>query len=142
MEQVRQAAKAAGADGFISRLPEGYDTVLTQGGLELSQGERQLITIARAVLANAPILILDEATSSVDTVTEQKIRHAMLKICEGRTSVIIAHRLSTIRDSDLIIFLDNGEIAEMGTHEELMELGGRYAQMFRMQTGSYLVDLG
>ena len=102
--------------------------------MELSQGERQLLTIARAVLANAPILILDEATSSVDTVTEQKIRRAMLKLCADRTSVIIAHRLSTIRDSDLIILLDNGKIAEQGNHEELMKLNGRYAQMYRTQT--------
>lgn len=135
MEQIRQAARVAGADGFIQRLPKGYDTVLEQGGMELSQGERQLITIARAVLANAPILILDEATSSVDTVTEQKIRRAMLKICEDRTSVIIAHRLSTIRDSDMIILLEKGEIAEQGTHEELMALDGRYALMYKTQTG-------
>lgn len=104
------------------------------GGMELSQGERQLLTIARAVLANAPILILDEATSSVDTVTEQKIRRAMLQICANRTSVIIAHRLSTIRDSDLIILLENGTIAEQGTHEELMAYNGHYAQMYKTQT--------
>ena len=133
-EQVREAARIAGADSFIERLPEGYDTVLKHGGTELSQGERQLLTIARAVLADAPILILDEATSSVDTVTEQKIRRAMLKICENRTSVIIAHRLSTIRDSDLIILLESGEIAEQGTHEELMALNGRYAHLYRTQT--------
>ena len=101
--QVRSAAQMAGADSFIERLPNGYDTVLEYGGQELSQGERQLITIARAVLADAPILILDEATSSVDTVTEQKIRRALLKLCAERTSVIIAHRLSTIRDSERII---------------------------------------
>ena len=133
MEQICEAARIAGADSFIGRLPNGYDTVLEQGGMELSQGERQLLTIARAVLANAPILILDEATSSVDTVTEQKIRRAMLRLCAGRTSVIIAHRLSTIRDSDLILLLDNGRIAEQGTHEELMKLGGQYAQMYRTQ---------
>lgn len=104
------------------------------GGMELSQGERQLLTTARAVFASAPLLILDEATSSVDTVTEQKIRRALLKICADRTSVIIAHRLSTIRDSDRIILLDNGKIAEQGTHEELMALDGIYARMYRTQT--------
>lgn len=134
MEQVREAAEIVGADSFIKRLPEGYDTVLTHGGMELSQGERQLLTIARAVFANAPILILDEATSSVDTVTEQKIRRVLLKICKDRTSVIIAHRLSTIRDSDLIILLENGKITEQGTHEELMTLNGVYARMYRTQT--------
>ena len=135
MEQVQAAACVADADSFIRRMPQGYDTVLAQGGAELSQGERQLLTIARAVLAGAPILILDEATSSVDTVTEQKIRRAMLNICKGRTSFIIAHRLSTIRDSDLIIVIDRGAIAEQGTHETLMAQGGRYAAMYRMQTG-------
>ena len=135
MEQVEEAAKTAGADSFIRRLPKGYDTVLEQGGGELSQGERQLLTIARAVLTNAPIMILDEATSSVDTVTEQKIRRAMLNICEGRTSFIIAHRLSTIRDSDVIILIEKGQIAEMGNHDELMSLNGKYAEMYRLQTG-------
>ena len=135
MEQVQNAARIADADSFIRRMPQGYDTVLAQGGAELSQGERQLLTIARAVLAGAPILILDEATSSVDTVTEQKIRRAMLNICKGRTSFIIAHRLSTIRDSDLIIVIDRGAIVEQGTHASLMAQGGRYAAMYRMQTG-------
>lgn len=135
LEQIRAAAKMTGADRFIARLPEGYDTVLEQGGLELSQGERQLLTISRAVLSNAPIMILDEATSSVDTVTEQNIRRAMFQICENRTSIIIAHRLSTIRDSDLIILLENGEIIEQGTHKELLALHGKYAAMYRTQTG-------
>lgn len=134
-EEVEKAAHIAGADTFIRRLPNGYDTILTQGGAELSQGERQLLTIARAVLADAPILILDEATSSVDTVTEQKIRRAMLTITEGRTSFIIAHRLSTIRDSDLIVLIEDGKIAEQGTHEELMYLNGRYASMYLTQIG-------
>ncbi len=140
MEEVQKAAKTAGADSFIERLPKGYDTVLDSGGMELSQGERQLLTIARAVLADAPILILDEATSSVDTVTEQKIRRAMLKICKDRTSIIIAHRLSTIRDSDLIILLEDGRIAEQGSHKELMERNGRYAQMYRTQTNMRAAD--
>lgn len=134
-ERIRAAAKTAGADSFIRRLPQGYDTILTQGGAALSQGERQLLTIARAVLQEAPILILDEATSSVDTVTEQRIRRAMLTITRGRTSFIIAHRLSTIRDSDLILLIEDGRISEKGTHEELMELNGRYAEMYRTQMG-------
>lgn len=135
LEQVEKAAKLAGADSFISRLPQGYDTILKQGGAQLSQGERQLLTIARAVLAGAPILILDEATSSVDTVTEQRIRRAMLEITQDRTSIIIAHRLSTIRDSDLILLMEQGQIAEQGNHEELMALNGRYAEMYRTQIG-------
>lgn len=135
MDEIVAAAEVAGADAFIRRLPNGYDTVLTQGGQELSQGERQLLTIARAVLADAPILILDEATSSVDTMTEQKIRRAMLQITKGRTSFIIAHRLSTIRDSDLIVLIEDGQIAEQGSHEELMKLNGRYARMYRTQMG-------
>ncbi len=135
MEQVREAACVAGADAFIERLPNGYDTVLSQGGAELSQGERQLLTIARAVLTNAPILILDEATSSVDTVTEQNIRRAMLRICKGRTSFLIAHRLSTIRDSDLILLIENGTIAEQGTHDELMAIDGQYALLYKTQSG-------
>ncbi|WP_321002932.1 ABC transporter ATP-binding protein [Eisenbergiella porci] len=134
-ERILAAAQTAGADSFIRRLPRGYDTILTQGGAALSQGERQLLTIARAVLQEAPILILDEATSSVDTVTEQRIRRAMLTITRGRTSFIIAHRLSTIRDSDLILLIEDGRIAEKGTHEELMALNGRYAGMYRTQMG-------
>ncbi len=134
-EQVVEAAKAAGADGFIKRLPSGYDTVLHQGGGELSQGERQLLTIARAVLNKAPIMILDEATSSVDTVTEQHIRQAMYDMTKGRTSFLIAHRLSTIRDCDLILLIRDGRIAEQGTHRQLMALEGEYAEMYRTQMG-------
>lgn len=135
LEKVKEAAEMAGADSFIRRLPQGYDTILTQGGAELSQGERQLLTIARAVLMDAPIMILDEATSSVDTVTEQHIRKAMLAVTNGRTSFIIAHRLSTIRDSDMIILIEEGQIAEQGTHEQLMEHNGNYALMYRTQIG-------
>lgn len=139
LEQIKAAAQMTGAEHFIQRLSEGYDTILEQGGQELSQGERQLLTISRAVLTNAPIMILDEATSSVDTVTEQHIRRALLKLCENRTSIIIAHRLSTIRDSDLILLLENGEIAEQGTHKELLSLNGKYASMYRTQTGTALL---
>lgn len=135
VEQVASAAKAAGADSFIRRLPQGYETILHQGGAELSQGERQLLTIARAVLEQAPIMILDEATSSVDTVTEQHIRQAMIAITRGRTSFLIAHRLSTIRDSDLILLIRDGRIAEQGTHRQLMALGGEYARMYMTQMG-------
>ncbi len=133
--EIENAARIAGADAFIRRLPKGYDTILTQSGSELSQGERQLLTIARAVLVDAPILILDEATSSVDTVTEHKIRQAMLKITAGRTSFIIAHRLSTIRDSDQIALIENGKVVELGNHLELMEQNGKYAKLYRTQMG-------
>lgn len=132
---VIEAARAAGAHGFISRLPEGYQTLITDGGGSLSQGERQLITIARAILADAPILILDEATSSVDTRTESRIQKAMLRLTKGRTSFIIAHRLSTIRDADQILLLENGHVAEMGSHQALMALGGIYSRMYKTQLG-------
>ena len=133
--EVEAAARAAGAHGFISRLSQGYDTILEDGGGGLSQGERQLLTIARAILSDAPIMILDEATSSVDTRTEQKIRTAMHSLTSGRTSFLIAHRLSTIRDCDVIILLEHGRIAEMGNHETLMKLGGTYCAMYRTQLG-------
>lgn len=135
VKEIEEAAEIAGADGFIRRLPEGFDTILYRSGAELSQGERQLLTIARAVLNQAPIMILDEATSSVDTVTEQHIRKTMLTVTKGRTSFIIAHRLSTIRDSDLILLIRDGRIAEQGTHRELMEMSGEYAKMYLTQVG-------
>ena len=134
-EKIREAAVLSGADTFIEKLPEGYDTVLAQGGSELSQGERQLLTIARAFLKDAPIMILDEATSSVDTVTERKIKQSIRELCRGRTSFIVAHRLSTVVDSDLILLIENGRIREMGSHKELLALNGGYAELYRTQTG-------
>lgn len=132
-EAVRRAARHAKADIFIERLPEGYDTVLSEGGSNLSQGQRQLLSIARAVLADPKILILDEATSSVDTRTEMHIQQAMVALMKNRTSLIIAHRLSTIRDADMIVVLRNGVIAEAGNHEELLAKGGEYAKLYSNQ---------
>ena len=132
-EQVIAAAEAAGAHKFISRLPQGYDTVLAESGANLSQGQRQLLAIARAVLADPKILILDEATSNVDTRTEMRIQRAMQRLMENRTSLIIAHRLSTIRDSDRIVVIRDGEVAESGKHEELLALNGEYAKLYNSQ---------
>ncbi|MFD1954701.1 ABC transporter ATP-binding protein [Paenibacillus thailandensis] len=135
-EEVRAAAVLAGADGFIRRLPEQYDTALTENGGNLSQGERQLLAIARAMLANPAILILDEATSSIDTRTELRIQAAMRQMMEGRTSFVIAHRLSTIRGSDQILVMERGQIAERGTHEQLQERQGLYYAMNRHASGA------
>ncbi|MBE6629683.1 MAG: ABC transporter ATP-binding protein [Ruminococcaceae bacterium] len=132
-EQVRAAAKFARAASFIERLPEGYDTVLSEGGSNLSQGQRQLLSIARAVLADPKILILDEATSSVDTRTEMHIQQAMVNLMKNRTSLIIAHRLSTVRDADTIVVLKDGRIAEQGNHEQLLQKGGEYAALYANQ---------
>ena len=132
-EECIAAAKDANAHSFISRLPDGYDTVLAEGGSNLSQGQRQLITIARAIVAQPDVLILDEATSSVDTRTEREIQVAMRRLMEGRTSFVIAHRLSTVREADMIIALDQGRIQEMGTHDELLEKQGFYHSLFMEQ---------
>ena len=129
-EEVRAAAKLANADGFIRRLPQGYDTVLTGDGANLSQGQRQLLAIARAAIADPPVLILDEATSSIDTRTEKLVQSGMDKLMAGRTTFVIAHRLSTIRNSDCIMVLDQGRIIERGNHKELMEEGGKYYQLY------------
>lgn len=131
--EVEEAAAMANADVFIRRLPKGYDTVITESGGSLSQGQRQLLAIARAILANPSILILDEATSSVDTRTEMHIQEAMLKLMEGRTSFIIAHRLSTIRDADTILVIDGGEIVERGSHDELLKQEGVYSRLYFSQ---------
>ncbi len=133
LEEVRRAAKAAHIDGFINSLPNGYDTVLRDGGSGISKGQRQLLTIARAMLLDAHMLILDEATSNVDTRTEQRIQAAMLKLMEGRTCIVIAHRLSTIRNADIIAVLRDGRIAEQGTHDELIRKGGYYCELYKAQ---------
>lgn len=132
-EEILSAAKAARADHFIRTMPQGYDTVLSGESTSLSQGQRQLLTIARAILADPAILILDEATSSVDTRTELEIQKAMDVLMKGRTSFIIAHRLSTIRDADCILVMNHGTIMEQGRHEELMERGGFYAELYNSQ---------
>ena len=132
-EEIEKAARNAYADDFIRTLPDGYDTVLGEDATNISQGQRQLLTIARAIIAKPKILLLDEATSSVDTRTEMKIQKAMTKLLEGRTSFVIAHRLSTIRDADLILVMNQGDIIEKGTHEELLAQGGFYADLYESQ---------
>lgn len=132
-EEVHEAARLAYADGFIAQLPGGYDFVLGEDALNLSQGQRQLLTIARAILSNSEILILDEATSSVDTRTEVLIQKAMKNLMQGRTVFVIAHRLSTIRDSSMILMLENGRVLERGTHAELLERNGAYARLYNSQ---------
>lgn len=132
-ERIIAAAKAAHADAFIRALPQGYDTMINEEASNLSQGQKQLITIARAFLADPALLILDEATSNVDTRTEVHIRRAMAQLMKGRTSFVIAHRLSTIRDADLILVMDKGQVVEQGTHDELMARGGFYAELYNSQ---------
>ena len=132
-EEVEAAARLAGADGFIRHLPDGYQTVLTSEGGSLSQGERQLLNIARAACANPPVLILDEATSALDSVTEAKLQETFERLSQGRTTIIIAHRLSTIRSADRILVIQDGVIAEQGSHQELLARNGVYATLYRTQ---------
>jgi ABC-type multidrug transport system fused ATPase/permease subunit len=132
-EEVYQAAEAANAHDFITHLPEGYQTQVGERGGMLSQGQRQLIAIARAILANPRVLILDEATASVDTRTEMLIQQALNKLLKGRTSFVIAHRLSTVRNADLVLVLHEGGIVERGIHAELLAKGGLYADLYRRQ---------
>ncbi|MDP4137302.1 MAG: ATP-binding cassette domain-containing protein, partial [Bacillota bacterium] len=132
-EDIIRAAKGAYADDFIRTLPDGYDTVLGEDAQNISQGQRQLLTIARAILADPKILILDEATSSVDTRTEMNIQKAMNKLMANRTSFVIAHRLSTIKDADMILVMKNGDIIEKGSHEELLRKNGFYADLYNSQ---------
>ena len=129
-EEIIQAAKEAHAHSFIRRLPEGYDTMITENGGNLSQGQKQLLCIARVMLCLPPMLILDEATSSIDTRTEIKIQQAFSRMMQGRTSFVVAHRLSTIKNSDLILVMKDGSIIEQGTHAELMEQNGFYAALY------------
>ena len=136
-EEIENAAKLANADSFIKRLPHGYDTMLTSDGANLSQGQRQLLAIARAAVADPPVLILDEATSSIDTRTEELIEKGMDKLMHGRTVFVIAHRLSTVRNSDAIMVLEHGEIIERGNHDELLQQKGKYYQLY---TGQFELD--
>lgn len=135
-EEILSAAKSACAHSFIKTLPGGYDMILSKGAENISQGERQLLTIARALAATPEIMILDEATSNVDTHTEALIQHAMAELMKGRTSFVIAHRLSTIRDADIILYMEDGDIKEMGNHEELMAKNGKYAALYNSQFSS------
>ena len=132
-EEVIAAAKAAQVDHFVRTLPQGYDTILNEEASNISQGQKQLLTIARTIISDPKILILDEATSSVDTRTELLIQRAMERLTEGRTSFIIAHRLSTIRDADLILVMKDGDIVETGNHQQLLERGGFYAELYKSQ---------
>ena len=135
-EEVIQAAKAARAHRFIKTLPGGYNMELTEDASNISEGQRQLITIARAMLADRRVLILDEATASVDTMTEERIQDAMDRLMHGRTSFVIAHRLSTIKNADTILVMNHGDIIEQGTHDELLEKGGFYADLYNSQFDS------
>ncbi|MCL6489946.1 MAG: ATP-binding cassette domain-containing protein, partial [Alicyclobacillus mali] len=139
-DEILRAARAARADHFIRTLPDGYDTVINEEASNLSQGQKQLITIARAILADPAILILDEATSSVDTRTELLIQEAMQRLMEGRTSFVIAHRLSTIQNADQILVMNHGRVIEQGTHRELLEKEGFYAELYRSQFAGSSVD--
>jgi subfamily B ATP-binding cassette protein MsbA len=135
MERVKAAARAAHAEEFIASLPQGYETVLGEHGARLSGGQRQRIAIARALLKDAPILILDEATSSLDTESEAAVQAALGNLMEGRTVLVIAHRLSTVRRADRIAVMEHGAITELGTHEELLALGGMYRRLYDLQFG-------
>jgi ATP-binding cassette subfamily B protein len=132
-EEVRRAAELASADGFIQALPQGYATLIGERGVTLSGGQRQRLAIARAILKDAPILLLDEATSALDAESERKVQEALDRLMEGRTTLVIAHRLATVRSADRILVMDKGQIVEEGTHETLLDRGGLYARLARLQ---------
>jgi ATP-binding cassette subfamily B protein len=133
MEEVVKAAKAARIHSYIMRLPQGYNTVITEDGGNISKGQKQLLTIARAMLYNTNMLILDEATSNVDTATERKVQKAMRALMAGKTCFIIAHRLSTIRNADNILVMEHGDVVEQGNHDELLQKKGAYYRLYRSQ---------
>ena len=139
---VERAAEAAAADEFIRRMPDGYDTIIGERGVKLSGGQRQRLAIARAILADPRILILDEATSNLDSESEQLIQQSLSQLLQDRTAIVIAHRLSTIAKADKIVVLEDGRIVETGTHDELVDRGGRYRDMVHLQTDATSSALG
>ena len=138
MEQIREAARQANALEFIERLPQGFDTITGERGVKLSGGQRQRIAIARALLADCPVLVLDEATSALDSESEALVQQALSTLMEGRTCIVVAHRLSTVASLDRVVVLDHGKIVEDGTHAELVAANGEYAHLWNRQTGAYL----
>ena len=137
-EEIKEAARKAHADEFIMKLPYGYETLVGERGIKLSGGERQRIAIARAMLKHAPILLLDEATSSLDSISESYIQDAFNELMKGKTAIVIAHRLSTVQKMDRIVVLEKGKIVENGTHKELLEKNGYYAELWNHQKGGFL----
>ena len=138
MEEIKEAARQANALEFIEKLPQGFETITGERGVKLSGGQRQRIAIARAMLANCPVLVLDEATSALDSESEHLVQDALAKLMHGRTSIVVAHRLSTVASLDRIVVLSNGAIVEDGQHANLIEQGGEYAYLWSRQTGAYL----
>ena len=138
MEEIKEAAQQANALEFIEALPKGFDTMVGERGVKLSGGQRQRIAIARAMLADAPILVLDEATSALDSESEAAVQEALGRLMQGRTAIVVAHRLSTVASLDRIVVLDNGKVVEDGPHEELVNSGGIYENLWERQTGGFL----
>ena len=138
MDEIREAAARANALEFIERLPQGFETQVGERGVKLSGGQRQRIAIARAILADCPVLVLDEATSALDSESEALVQDALTTLMKGRTCIVVAHRLSTVASLDRIVVLDSGKVAEDGPHEQLIAAGGEYANLWNRQTGAYL----